>query len=186
LLTSDGAVYSFGTGLGGQLGLGDDLSRISPQPVDFPNMPIAVQVAAGDSHALFLLANGALFSTGENEFGQLGHGDQVQRLTPFRVGAIATSKIIRIEAGGSHSIIQADDFSLYSFGKNAMGQLGLGGSIAVALEPTLISPLIGTRIVQITCGAEHSAVLESNGILWTFGNNLVFGNMIYNRMDNWV
>lgn len=42
------------------------------------------------------------------------------------VRALVGRKIIKIAAGYEHSLILADDGSVFGFGKNTSGQLGLG------------------------------------------------------------
>ena len=88
-LTAEGALFSFGYGLSGQLGHGETVSQRWPKRVVALAKERVVGVAAGSCHSLVLTAEGALFSFGSGGSGQLGRGDTVHQLWPKRVVALA-------------------------------------------------------------------------------------------------
>ena len=63
---------------------------------------------------------------------------------------------------------------VYACGRNANGELGLGHKEnAQALVP-IPCPFRGaSRIVQVTCGGNHTMVLTSDGTVWSCGFNSV-------------
>ncbi|KAI8461003.1 regulator of chromosome condensation 1/beta-lactamase-inhibitor protein II [Phakopsora pachyrhizi] len=67
---------------------------------------------------------------------------------------------------------QSYQSTLYSFGDNRYGQLGLGYRSQRVESPTVIQDI--DEIVEIGCGLFHSAILGTQGELYTFG---------YNRLD---
>jgi alpha-tubulin suppressor-like RCC1 family protein len=76
----------------------------------------------------------------------------------------------RLATGKSHTLIYINH-SLYSFGKNSCGQLGLG---YVGGDQNILMPvkLPGDKRVElIACGAMHSIVLCDNGSAYSFGLN---------------
>ena len=72
--TSDGSMFTWGDGHGGQLGFGDDRSnKLVTTPVrgEVENKA-AVQVAAGYGHLACVVADGSVCTWGDNNQGQLG------------------------------------------------------------------------------------------------------------------
>ena len=66
------------------------------------------------------------------------------------------------------TITLSNDGTLYSFGKNREGQLGLGHNNDVSL-PTPISNL--PQISLISCGARFTVCVDHEGFMWSFGEN---------------
>ena len=92
-------------------------------------------IAAGQHHSLGI-KNGELYSFGQNTFGQLGIGNNIQQLSPVKVGN--KSDWTKVIAGNYHSVAIDSTGVLWSFGKNDYGQLGLG-DLNNRTSPTIIS-----------------------------------------------
>ena len=53
---------------------------------------------------------------------------------------------------------------VYAWGNNGYGQLGLSGNATKVLAPEqLFIPASVGKVVQISCGEEHSAYLDERG-----------------------
>lgn len=75
----------------GRLGHGDSNDVFMPQQIAFfSGMPIK-QVACGDTHTLAITDDGALYSFGRNQNGQLGHGNTSDVLSPKLVEGLKVS-----------------------------------------------------------------------------------------------
>jgi uncharacterized protein YjdB len=74
-----------------------------------------------------------------------------------------------IAAGGSHSLSVKPNGSLWSFGKNDKGQLGLN-SVVDAKVPQLVG-VQGVSWSSIAAGTTHSLAITSDGQLWAWGEN---------------
>ena len=72
-------------------------------------------------------------------------------------------------SGEKHTIILSNDGTLYSFGKNGEGQLGLGHNNDVSL-PTPIPNL--PQISLISCGYLFTVCIDWEGFIWSFGQNI--------------
>jgi alpha-tubulin suppressor-like RCC1 family protein len=84
-LAPNGSLWAWGYNNLGQLGLGDNTERHSPNRVG-GDLDWAA-VSAGSSHPLALKADGSLWAWGQDAYGQLGLGnDTSNRPTPTRVG----------------------------------------------------------------------------------------------------
>jgi len=71
-----------------------------------------------------------------------------------------------VACGGDHSLLLAHHGHVFAFGKNDMGQLGLGHTEDVT-EPEIVEGV--SDAVQAACGADHSLILTTVGSLWSAG-----------------
>ena len=71
-------------------------------------------------------------------------------------------------SGEYHTISLSDDGEVYSFGRNNVGQLGLGHKNDVSI-PTPIPNL--PKIMEISCGRNFTVCVDNEGGLWSFGEN---------------
>lgn len=69
--------------------------------------------------------------------------------------------------GKDHTVTISDDGSLYSFGSNMYGQLGL--SLLETNVPNCIPNL--QRIKKVSCGYFFTVCVDDEGFAWSFGDN---------------
>ena len=127
-------------------------------------------VAAGGSHSLVLqITNGVrkLYVAGTNRNGQLGLPALAGAVSFTEATANIPTNIMKIVAGGRHSLLLGKDGKVYGFGDNGSGQVGLGVSTMSIRTNTQISSLSG--ITAIAAGAEHSLALDSSGNAYAWG-----------------
>jgi alpha-tubulin suppressor-like RCC1 family protein len=76
-LSEAGHVFTWGFGEFGQLGHDDRGDQLAPRQVEAGRFggEKVVFVAAGDDHTVAVTAGGRLYTWGDGEYGQLGHGD---------------------------------------------------------------------------------------------------------------
>lgn len=187
--------YFCGSNQHGQLGLQsrDDAFVTSPAPVLDPRLRISARfIACGWTHSAILANDGALFTCGANEDGQLGLG-HVGAVTDWHQVPDLPS-VSSLACGGSHTVaLSMDGRTLFAWGRNRRDELSLSrrgdypsnpppskqrsparvqglsewlGSLdgdGVDLTPTIISAL--------ACGRAFTAALLSDGRLLTFGEN---------------
>ncbi|MFC1466032.1 MAG: RCC1 domain-containing protein [Candidatus Brachytrichaceae bacterium NZ_4S206] len=162
-----GALYCWGENRYGQLGLDDEANQTAPKAVALPGRGTVTAVAAGESHTC-AVRGGALYCWGEDEFGQLGSGEQVEG-TAFRVVKLPGSgAVTSLIAGRSHTCA-ARGASLYCWGENFYGQLGLGdtnwheGVKAIALP--------GSEAVTAAAGGDSHTCAARGNALYCWGRN---------------
>jgi E3 ubiquitin-protein ligase HERC4 len=88
-----------------------------------------IQIACGDDHCLVLTKGGQLYTWGDNQFGQLGIGPAAvgkKVAVPSPLDCLTPLPIRSIACGAHHSFIVSHSGAVYAWGKNNMGQLGLG------------------------------------------------------------
>jgi alpha-tubulin suppressor-like RCC1 family protein len=172
VLMADGTVYSFGDNKDGQLGHGDRNERKFPQKIE--GLKGVRQVSAGLFHSLVLMKDGDVYGFGLNDKGQLGTGDDKTCLEPTRVALPDNKEAVQVAAGGRFSLVLTADGTVYSFGDNEHGQLGLGDGND-RLLPTRIEGLpdpAENPVVEVSAGKEHALLVLENGDVYSFGRNL--------------
>ena len=124
-------------------------------------------VAGGESHYLFLEADGTVLAHGSNTYGQLGQGDWIAYVrVPTPVSAL--SDVAQIAAGDHHSLAIKRDGTLWSWGSNALGQLALGDN-TIRISPTNVNGIDG--VIAVVAGRYHSLALTKDGTVWSAGGN---------------
>ncbi|XP_015675425.1 probable E3 ubiquitin-protein ligase HERC4 [Protobothrops mucrosquamatus] len=142
-----------------------------------------VQIACGDHHSMALSKGGELFAWGENEHGQLGVEKKMGHIKePQLVLALEGIPLIMIAAGSAHSMVVSIFGTVYSWGKNTFGQLGLGDTEDRYI-PAQVKALEHKKTVFISCGGEHTAVLSKDGLVCTFGSGC-YGQLGHNSTCN--
>ncbi|KIZ03267.1 putative Protein RCC2 like protein, partial [Monoraphidium neglectum] len=129
---------------------------------------IRVAFVAGGStavHALIGDVNGACYTWGRNEKGQLGHGDTQQRNVPTRVAGLDGKFIIKASGGKHHSVVVTKDGQSFGFGLNTMGQLGTGSIRRGKNSPDDI------QLAPVKCAVEAATDVACGGdyTLWLVG-----------------
>ena len=74
----------------------------------------------------------------------------------------------KIYVGGNHILCVDQTGSIWAFGDNRYGNLGLGDTTA-RTTPTQLSSISHPK--SVACGYSHSMILDSSGVLWSFGSN---------------
>jgi alpha-tubulin suppressor-like RCC1 family protein len=140
-----------------------------------------VAIAAGGAHSLLLNSRGQVYSFGNNNYGQLGLGDQNHRRVPILLDDSRIGRVTAIEAGTYYSLLLNDQGQVFSFGSGSSGKLGHGDNNDRNV-PTLIFPSQG-QIMSISAGGGHSFLLDARGRYYGFGSSSMgqLGNGVYER-----
>ncbi|KAG6544026.1 hypothetical protein Mapa_014549 [Marchantia paleacea] len=179
------AVYSWGRGDFGQLGLGDESDRSFPSLVQSLADKDILHVAAGDFHTAFLTGDGELYTTGNNECGQLGAKSRELQLLPIRVAALDTYTISHVACGQNHTVAVTDTGALASWGAAEFGQVGhkeAAGSVD-SVQPRIVKGTRELQFVRVACGAAHTVALTGSGDVYTFGQG-GFGALGHGSKDD--
>ena len=128
-----------------------------------------MQVAAGYKHTIFVAADGLVFATGDNSDGQLGVGDTEDRLAPTPItGQLESRTAVYVAAGDRHTLCITSDGSLFSWGRNVNGQLGVGDTEDRHL-PTLVTGLQGKQVTHVAAGRYHTMCSTADGSVFSWG-----------------
>ncbi len=165
-----GRVWCWGEGSSGQLGVGK--FSASPSPVEVTLAGDAAKLSVGDNHACVILVDGRLYCWGLNAEGQLAQNDPwpgpgANSALPLEVDAGQTYD--SVAAGQGHTCGIRTDGSLWCWGRNARGELGLGPSAAGQLR----SPMqVGVEedFSIVSAGQNHTCAIRG-GELYCWGEN---------------
>uniref|UniRef100_A0A670ZWZ4 Regulator of chromosome condensation 2 n=1 Tax=Pseudonaja textilis TaxID=8673 RepID=A0A670ZWZ4_PSETE len=120
------------------------------------------------AHSLFITVEGKLWSWGRNDKGQLGHGDTKRVDAPKPIEVLSSETVVLAACGRNHTLALIENGSVFAFGENKMGQLGLGNQTDAIPSPTQIM-YNGQPITKVACGAEFSMIMDCKGNLYSFG-----------------
>ena len=170
----------------GQLGNGTLVTTAVAAAV--PGLGKIKGFAAGAEHTLAFYNNSSVMAWGYNYHGQIGNAGVLTAATstvacytasPVRVGNL--THVSQVAAGAFHSLAVSNG-SVYSWGYNGSGQLGVGSVNGTALGdattpvqveeagPGGVNPLLA-NVTQVAAGAYHSLALTSDGKVFAWGDN---------------
>ena len=155
LAVKNGALYTWGDNGNGQLGDGTTTQRNSPVAILSLSTGVTA-VAAGGYHSLAVM-NGNVYAWGQNNVGQLGTGNLTNSLTPVEIDPTDLKNITAVAAGQYSSYALASDGSLWVWGDNSYGQLGLGNTTEYKSPQHLVPPS-GEMYIAIDADANGNTV----------------------------
>jgi hypothetical protein len=119
-VNQSGAVFAFGLGLSGRLGLGAEEDKAEPCLIGGPLLgKSAISVAAGGHHSAAIVNPGVLYTWGGSSFGKLGHGSSVTCcLVPKLVAGLSHIRLVQVALGQHHSAALAVNGDVYIWGKS--------------------------------------------------------------------
>lgn len=166
VLDENGAVSCWGRDDDGRCGdgLADD-RFIGPAVVGLDGT-VAELTSMGE-HVCARTTEGRLFCWGDNESGQLGLGDRVDRATATEVARPDGMAWTSVAAGYDHTCGVAAG-RLYCWGDDDYGQLG-NGAAGAALTPLQIGAASDWQ--KVSAGGAHTCALDVDSARWCWGNN---------------
>jgi alpha-tubulin suppressor-like RCC1 family protein len=203
-LTEDGSLYAWGHNDRGQLGTGDTTAHSLPVRVlkgdyngtfflgDDPNNRV-VAIAAGGDCSLAKLADGTLMMWGKNYDGRLGDNTMLERHLPVHVvkgnyngtallGDNPDNRITSIAMGRSNVLVLTQDGSLFAWGTNAYGALGINSRVAQSAPVRVLKgeytgvKYLGddpARVIHsIAVGEDYAMAIVGDCEIYTWGRNL--------------
>jgi alpha-tubulin suppressor-like RCC1 family protein len=199
--SSQSNVWTWGDNYYGELGIGTQIP--SNAPMQISGMSNVTAISGGSGVSMALTSDGNVWTWGINQLGQLGIGTNTGpqicstsgiysyacSTTPVQVAGL--KGVTAIAAGGyGHAMAMKSDGTVWTWGYNFAGQLGVGqdtytgggpqtciigsSSYPCSMTPVQVMTTTGTplgNVVAIAAGAYHSMALKSDGTVWTWGLN---------------
>ncbi len=124
------------------------------------------QVSGGVFHSLAIAQNGTLWAWGDNLYGCLGDGTNVNKNTPVQIGTATNWS--KISAGQEFSLAVKTDGTLWAWGLNSYSVLGNNSS-----SPLNVPTQVGTATdwAEVSAGVFKAVAIKTNGTLWAWGSN---------------
>jgi alpha-tubulin suppressor-like RCC1 family protein len=196
LLADDGTIYGFGSNNNGQLGLADNTNRRIATPIT-TNLSgkTIIHIAVGPQNSMAIASDGSVYLWGRGGLGEMGFGNTDDLNVPtlathvtslgktFVKGAIGTGT-----EDAPHFILLASDGTVYGFGENSRGQLGLGNGRIDQYIPTQLTAasLSGKKIIDVSTSIGSATMLVAEtGEVFAMGSahTVGFPNHTFSTFD---
>lgn len=183
-VSNTSSVFGWGSNGSGRLGYNSTAaSTATPETAHITSLISGSQtitsISAGEAHVLALRSDGAAISWGINTYGRLGINSTTLSRIPVLVKSTSTSPasvlnskvVLAVTAGQEHSYAlyksipgasQTPTFSVASWGRNDVRQLGTGTTDATKIFPSGTANgaiLAGHRLTAISSGFDHAVAL---------------------------
>ena len=142
-----------------------------------PDSCRVLQIECTRNAHILLTTSGYVYTWGELSYA-LGRKLLIEadRLRPMRIDTLKDVKISNIACGDNHVLALSSQGTIYSWGENDYGQLGLGNTEPVS-EPQEISL---KKVIRISAGNEYSFALIEK----VFDGNTTYVTYVWGRNEN--
>lgn len=185
-LKTDGTLWMWGSNQWGELGSGGASNGETDWGTPIQTTPVQVldgvaAVSCGWRHTAAVKTDGSLWSWGSNDRGELGTGGAYNFLDEEgqhiqNLPAYVTDSVVCVSCGAGHTAAVKADGSLWVWGYNMDGQVGIGFTgnsetdLGYPIQTVPVQVLEG--VSSVCCGGYFTAALKTDGSLWTWGTNL--------------
>jgi alpha-tubulin suppressor-like RCC1 family protein len=107
-----------------------------------------------------------VYTWGSGQEGALGHGSFEDLAVPRAVARLKAGVVREIVCGAGHSLILTEDYRVYAWGFNKVGQLGQGDFVDRAVPCEVSLP---NDVCHIRSGAGHCFALTKEGRVYSWG-----------------
>ena len=184
-IDQEGGLWMWGFCYAGKLGNGGAHNGENEYGAPAQTIPVKVMdgvaaVSCGLNHVAAIDKKGDLWMWGSNFDGQLGNnyvGDAFNESgSPYMtVPDLVMHNVVAVSCGGNHTAAIDADGTLWAWGSNEEGQLGTDGASdtwSAYYESIQTNPdRVMDHVVAVSCGENHTAAIDQDGTLWTWGWN---------------
>jgi alpha-tubulin suppressor-like RCC1 family protein len=173
-IKTDGTLWTWGRNTYGQLGINNATTKNTPVTT-FLGGTNWKQVSCGGRTTTMgftaaIKTDGTLWTWGRNSYGTLGINNTTNKLTPVTT-FLGGTNWRQVSCGLGHVAAIKTDGTLWTWGRNAYGQLGIGVAGTSTNRTTPVQIGTATNWKDISCGREHTLAVKTDGTLWVWGRN---------------
>ena len=182
-IKTDGTLWGFGANnpFGQTLALNDNSFTIRSTPVTtFAGGNNWKRVSSGGGFAAAIKTDGTLWIWGNNEQNQLGINNWPNILTPVTTFA-GGNTWKSVSCGFEHTAAIKTDGSLWVWGRNSYGSLGINNTTPISTPVTTFAG--GNNWKEVFCGRHNTAAIKTDGSLWVWGRG-TYGTLGTNDTAN--
>lgn len=144
----------------------------APEPMQVPGITDAVEVSTGGSHQCVRHQDNTVSCWGnQNVFGTLGDGSTQVPETSEPRPVLGLTDVVQLETGYLTSCALVGDGSVWCWGYNGSGLLGLGmdsNTLPSVSEPTEVPGL--PEIARLSVKASSACAVTTTGEVWCWGD----------------
>jgi len=175
-LTESGQVFTWGRNNYGELGDNTTVDKWIPTDITsaFPAEDKVIKLSLGGWYSSALTESGKVFTWGRNDYGQLGDNTTVDKWVPTDITSQfpADDKVIQLSQGYYHSAALTESGKVFTWGANYRGNLGDGTTVDKWVPTDITGGFpADDKVIQLSIGYDHSAVLTESGKVFTWGIN---------------
>lgn len=164
---TDGTLWTWGRNQAGALGIINTTNYSSPKQVGALTNWLRTAANGYTGFTLAIKTDGTLWSWGGNNYGQQGRGNTAQTESPNQVGALTNWSTV-VASQGNFIIATKADGTLWSWGRNVDGVLGLGNRTYYS-SPKQVGAL--STWLKVATGYCFVVSVKTDGTLWTWGRS---------------
>jgi uncharacterized protein YjdB len=168
-----GDTYCWGSGGDGEIGDGNNTTRMSPTQISGAQQ--FTNLTAGWGHTCALNASSEVYCWGSNVHGELGDGTTNSSPTPLLADASHTYTELALGLGATCGI--DTNMDVFCWGFNGQGNLGTGSPSGPKFNPVLLTG--GYGWTHLALGRQHTCGLASgefDAFCWGDNDNGQLGN----------
>ena len=180
-VATDRSLWCWGNGGDHRLGLGFTNKQILPRQVSSEKNWRSVD--AGFAHSCAIRIDGTLWCWGNGGGGRLGNDSTTTETLPSQVGS--HDDWLQVVAADFYTCgIRAENNTLYCWGNNASGRLGIGDEVTIG--PYYTPQEVSTGWAYVSASMAHSCGIKLDGRLycWGWGNRGRLG--VGNTLDRFA
>jgi len=174
-ILTTGALYAWGLNTSGQVGVNTIVSVSSPVLVSGPTSTSWSAISAGQYHSLGITSSNFLYGWGLNTAGQIGINSLTTKSSPVIVTGVTAGVNYswkQVSSGQQFTIAVKSDGTLWSWGDNTSGELGINTiSVSAVSSPVLVSGPAGASWSTVAAGKLHALAINTAGQLYAWGSD---------------
>lgn len=162
------SIFSWGYNSNGQLAIGNTINKWLPSETNLTNPKY---VYSGYLFGFIITYSDQVYCYGSNSNYELGLNDTSDRYIATQNIYLSNLNISYITSGIAHSFVITNNYTIYGFGTNQNGEIGLGNNIGWISMPTILGFFNGSSIQSINSGNSHTIVVLTNSSVYSWGLN---------------
>jgi alpha-tubulin suppressor-like RCC1 family protein len=173
-IRSNGTAWCWGSNQVGELGTSANVATSTPNPVpsQVGTATDWAQLSAGHDHTCGVKADHTLWCWGANNDGQLGTAtnSDTDSATPDPVQVGTDTDWVQVSAGGRHTCALKTDHTLWCWGANDFGQLGVAPDASTDTAQPVPHQVTGSW-AAVAAGDRYTCATRTDRIAWCWGRN---------------